>query len=146
MFSAFSRASSAVILPSATASFNFSVIIEVIVEMRSSVVMPLDSAISPRVAPLRIPAAMSAFSIPRLFITAPRRCRPLSFFCFISPFVSLFCLPSSIAFVGSSNEMIFSEDPFCALATNGIAMTAPANNEEDTIAIRKFFRIFLMVI
>ena len=42
--------------------------------------------------------------------------------------------------------MIFSEDPFCALATNGIAMTAPANNEEDTIAIRKFFRISLMVI
>ena len=40
--------------------------------------------------------------------------------------------------------MIFSEDPFCALATNGIAITAPTN-EEDTIAIRKFFRIFLMV-
>ena len=108
--------------------------------------MPLDSAISPRVDPFLIPSAMSAFSSPRLSITTPMRCRPLSLFCFISPFVSLFCLSSSIAFVGSSNEMIFSEDPFCALATNGIAMTAPTNNEEDTIAIRKFFRIFLMVI
>ena len=62
------------IFPSLTASSNFSVIIEVIVEMRSSVVMPLDSAISARVDPFLVPVAMSAFSSPRLSITAPMRC------------------------------------------------------------------------
>ncbi len=80
MLSAFARASSAVIFPSATASFNFSVIIAVIVEIRSSVGMPLDSATSPSVAPSLIPVAMSAFSIPSISITAPRRCPPLTLF------------------------------------------------------------------
>ena len=145
MLSAFARASSAVILPSATASFNFSVIIEVIAEARSSFEMPLDSATSPRVDPLRIPVSMSAFSIPRLSITDPRKWRTLPLSCFISLFTSLRCL-SSVAASVSSNSITFSVDPFIALATNGIAMTTPANNEEETIATSKFFRKFLMVI
>ena len=73
MLAAFSRASSPVIFPSATASFSFSVIIEVIVDITSSAGIPFSSATSPRVSPSSIPALISVFSSPRLSITAPRR-------------------------------------------------------------------------
>ena len=66
------------IFPSATASFNFSVNIEVIVEIRSSVGMPLDSATSLSVAPSLIPVAMSAFSIPVTYIPATLPTQPLT--------------------------------------------------------------------
>ena len=66
---AFARASSAVIFPSATASFNFSVNIEVIVEIRSQQFDAVDSATSLSVAPSIF--LLHRFSIPSFYSPAP---------------------------------------------------------------------------